>query len=375
MKKKSISLALLVVSISANAQFYTIENENVKKKVVENVQVEKAAENAKETKSTIEADSLMLDTIIPQKAEVCFDMPKHKEIAIEYDVPLFVSVKDSMMYELLGKRRSISLPLDFLKVTSEYGYRLDPITRCENRFHAGVDLRAKYAHVYAMFPGVIEKVERKTTGYGNNIIINHGNLRVRYAHLSMITVSEGLVVNAGTIVGISGRSGRATAEHLHLEISKWKPEGQGGSWQKIDPEPFLAYLNDYIVSLQQKMDALHFDVHPSLPLTINNLFKVMAKYDIKYPKIVAAQCIMESGWFSSNLATKWNNILGLFDSRKGDYYHFKNWMESVEAYGRLVQRKWNPRIDKDYYAFLKRIGYAENMDSYNAKVRAIAKTL
>jgi hypothetical protein len=50
-------------------------------------------------------------------------------------------------------------------------------------------------------------------------------------------------------------------------------------------------------------------------------------------------------------------------------------MESVEAYGRLVQRKWNPRIDKDYYAFLKRIGYAENMDSYNAKVRAIAKTL
>ena len=375
MKKKSISLALLAVSISANAQFYTIENESVKKKVTVNVQVENTDENAKETESTIEVDSLMLDTKTLQKAEACFNTPKHKEIAIEYDVPLFVSVKDSMMYELLGKRRSISLPLDFLKVTSEYGYRLDPITRCENRFHAGVDLRARYAHVYAMFPGVVEKVERKTTGYGNNIIINHGNLRVRYAHLSMITISEGQVVTAGTIVGISGKSGRATAEHLHLEISKWKQEGQRGGWQKIDPEPFLAYLNDYIVILQQKMDALHFEVTPSLPLTINNLFKVMAKYHVKFPTIVAAQSILESGWFSSNLCTKHSNLFGLFDSRKGDYYHFNTWMESVEAYGRLVQKKWNPRIDKDYYAFLKRIGYAENMDSYNAKVRAIAKML
>ena len=35
----------------------------------------------------------------------------------------------------------------------------------------------------------------------------------------------------------------------------------------------------------------------------------------------------------------------------------------------------NPKKDKDYYTFLKRIGYAENMDSYNAKVRAIANTL
>ena len=304
-----------------------------------------------------------------------FDLPKHREIAIEYDVPVFVSVRDSMMYELLGRRRSISLPLDILKVTSEYGYRQDPITRCENRFHSGVDLRARYAHVYAMFPGVIEKVERRSTGYGNNIIINHGNLRVRYAHLSLINVCEGQIVTAGTIVGISGRSGRATAEHLHLEISKWRQDEQGGSWQKVDPEPFLAYLNNYIVELQQKMDALHFDIHPSMPLNINNLYKVMAKYGIKFPKIVAAQSVLESGWYSSDLCCRYGNIFGLFDSRKGDYYHFNTWMESVEAYSKYVQRKYNPRIDKDYYAFLKRIGYAENMDYYNSQVRAIAKTL
>ena len=123
------------------------------------------------------------------------------------------------------------------------------------------------------------------------------------------------------------------------------------------------------------MDALHFDIHPGLPLNINNLYKVMTKYGIKFPKIVAAQSVFESGWYSSELCCRYGNIFGLFDSSKGDYYHFRTWMESVEAYGKYVQRKYNPRIDKDYYDFLKRIGYAEDMDNYNAKVRAIAKTL
>lgn len=365
MKKKSSSLALLAVCITANAQFYTVENKHVKHAVSQNVQVENHQENAKVS------DSLNLD-VYP--SEEYFELPKHKEIAIEYDIPLFVSVRDSMMYELLGRRRNVALPLDFLKVTSDYGYRADPFTKC-SRWHSGVDLRARYAHVYAMFPGVVEKVERKTTGYGNNVILHHGNIRVRYAHLSFIAVSEGQVVSAGTIVGISGRSGRATAEHLHLEISKWRQDEHGGSWQKADPEPFLAHLNNYIVALQQKMDALHFDVHPSLPLNINNLYKVMAKYGVKFPKIVAAQCVLESGWMTSNLCVRYCNLFGLFDSRKKDYYHFNTWEESVAAYVRLVQSKYDPNQDKDYYAFLKRIGYAENMNDYNAKIRAIAASL
>ena len=178
------------------------------------MQVENHQENAKVS------DSLDLEL---NPSEEYFDLPRHKEIAIEYDIPLFVSVRDSMMYELLGRRRNVALPLDFLKVTSDYGYRADPFTKC-SRWHSGVDLRAKYAH------------------------------------LSFIAVKEGQIVSAGTIVGISGRSGRATAEHLHLEISKWNQDKQGGSWEKVDPEPFLSHLNNYIVALQQKMDTLHLRI-------------------------------------------------------------------------------------------------------------------
>lgn len=364
MKKKSSSLALLAVCITANAQFYTVENKHVKQSVSQNVQVENHLENEKVS------DSLNLGV---NPSEEYFDLPEHKEIAIEYDIPLFVSVRDSMMYELLGRRRNVALPLDFLKVTSDYGYRADPFTKC-SRWHSGVDLRARYAHVYAMFPGVVEKVERRSTGYGNNVIVNHGNLRVRYAHLSFIAVSEGQVISAGTIIGISGMSGRATAPHLHCEIEE-RSSKDGAEWRKIDPEPFLAYLNDYIQGLQNKMETLQFERKPQRPLNMTNLFAVMKKCGVLYPRIVAAQCVLESGWMTSNLCTRFCNLFGLFDSRKKDYYHFNTWEESVAAYVRLVQSKYNPKQDKDYYAFLKRIGYAENMNDYNAKIRAIAASL
>ena len=364
MKKKSSSLALLAVCITANAQFYTVENKHVKQAVSQNVQVENQQENEKVS------DSLDLELTLPEEY---FELPEHKEIAIEYDIPLFVSVRDSMMYELLGRRRNVALPLDFLKVTSDYGYRADPFTKC-SRWHSGVDLRAKYAHVYAMFPGVVEKVERKTTGYGNNVILHHGNLRVRYAHLSFIAVKEGQVVSAGAIIGISGMSGRATAPHLHCEIEEHSST-DGAEWRKIDPEPFLAYLNSYIQGLQNRMEALQFERKPQRPLNMTNLFAVMKECRVLYPRIVAAQCVLESGWMTSNLCVRYCNLFGLFDSRKKDYYHFNTWEESVSAYVRLVQSKYNPKRDKDYYAFLKRIGYAENMDDYNAKIRAIAASL
>ena len=364
MKKKSSSLALLAVCLTVNAQFYTVENKHVKPVVSQNVQVENPQENAKVS------DTLKLND---GPSEEYFDLPEHKEIAIEYDIPLFVSVKDSMMYELLGKRRNVALPLDFLKVTSDYGYRADPFTKC-SRWHSGVDLRAKYAHVYAMFTGVVEKVERKATGYGNNVILHHGNLRVRYAHLSFIAVEEGQVVSAGAIIGISGMSGRSTAPHLHCEIEE-RSSNDGTAWRKIDPEPFLMYLNDYIQGLQDKMQVLEFDRKPKRPLNMTNLFAVMKECGVLYPKIVAAQGCLESGYFGSDLCKRKSNIFGLYNSRKHEYYAFNTWEESVAAYVRLVQSKYDPKRDKDYYAFLKRIGYAENMDDYNAKIRAIAASL
>ena len=301
-----------------------------------------------------------------------FDLPNHQEIAIEYDIPLFVSVKDSMMMELLNRRTSVALPLDFIHVTSDYGYRRDPITRAKDRFHNGIDLRcAKGSLVYAMMPGVIEKVVYSETGYGHHVIINHVGLRILYGHLGIIAVKEGNVVSPGTIVALSSDTGRSTGPHLHIRAERLV----NGEWKSVDPEPFIKHLNDYICGLQEEMANLRFESRPDKPLNLQNLFKVMEDCGVLYPKIVAAQYCLETGYGTSNVCRNYNNLFGLFDSKRRDYYRFRSWEESVAGYVRMIQRRYNPKKDRNYYAFLKRIGYAENMDSYNAKVRAIANTL
>jgi murein DD-endopeptidase MepM/ murein hydrolase activator NlpD len=57
------------------------------------------------------------------------------------------------------------------------------------------------------------------TGYGNLIIIDHGNgFRTYYAHLSRIFVRQGESVGQGQRVGSVGNTGNSTGPHLHFEI-------------------------------------------------------------------------------------------------------------------------------------------------------------
>lgn len=253
------------------------------------------------------------DTIKVRPMDISFQTGNGMEVSIEKDVPLFVNVKDSLLFGLISQRMNVCLPLDFLKLTSAYGYRKDPVSNC-TVFHNGIDLQCNNAHVYAMLPGIIKKAHYGNKGYGNYIVLEHGIFECLYGHLSTITVHEGDAVTAGTIVAISGNTGKSTGPHLHIRLRK---EGRS-----VDPGLFVDYLNGYITQLQEKMMYLRFGTKPDRKLNIENLLAVLQQYGVKFPQIVAAQALLETGYFTSRVCLENNNLFGLRCPSNGSYYTF-----------------------------------------------------
>jgi hypothetical protein len=301
------------------------------------------------------------DTVYEREKRQLFPEGDGVKIDMEKDIPVFVSVRDSLVFGLLSKRLSVCLPLDFMRMTSSYGQRLDPISRCPS-FHDGIDLRCDRARVYAMLPGMVKEVRLGKHGYGNYVVLNHGNMECLYGHLEAVTVRKGDFVYAGTIVGISGNTGKSTGPHLHIRLRK--------NGKSIDPSVFMACLDDYIKDIQESLVMAQERNNIKEKLTISNLAKALEKYGVHHPKIVIAQALLETGYFTSRLCVENNNLFGLRRPSDGSYYKFDNWEESVRAYRDYVQYRYK---SGDYYAFLKKIGYATDA-VYLRKIMQIVRS-
>ena len=105
------------------------------------------------------------------------------------------------------------------RVSSPYGWR-------SSGWHNGIDLvkaggGASGTPVIASRSGRVEVVQRSSSGYGNMVLINHGDgYKTRYAHMikGSITVSVGDYVEAGRTIGKVGSTGNSTGPHLHFEV-------------------------------------------------------------------------------------------------------------------------------------------------------------
>jgi murein DD-endopeptidase MepM/ murein hydrolase activator NlpD len=91
-------------------------------------------------------------------------------------------------------------------------------------WHHGIDINAPLgAPVYASDGGVVVFSGWSTWGYGNLIVIDHGNdWQTVYGHLSVINAGCGYDVSKGQVIGLVGTTGNSTGPHLHFEIQSAK---------------------------------------------------------------------------------------------------------------------------------------------------------
>lgn len=133
---------------------------------------------------------------------------------------------------------------------------------------------------------------------------------------------------------------------------------------------FMSFHN--IVSIRPKVEEHDVSFLKAKELNDSILYLALVHYNVKHPKIVLAQAKLESGNFTSNHYKKRNNFLGLYDSKRKEYYKFNHWTDCIQGYKDMVEYKL--RDNENYYNFLRRIKYATS-ENYIRQIKQIEKSI
>ncbi|MBQ7734998.1 MAG: peptidoglycan DD-metalloendopeptidase family protein [Bacteroidales bacterium] len=149
-----------------------------------------------------------------------YEIPAHNlyvqdwsaEFVVGRELPLPFGYNNDLKIILVdGANTPFVMPCEPEKVLSKYGPR-------NKQMHTGIDLKlALGAPVRCCFDGVVRLV-KNSPSYGKVVVVRHYNgLETLYAHLDSICVGRDEIVKSGQLVGLAGRTGRASTEHLHFE--------------------------------------------------------------------------------------------------------------------------------------------------------------
>lgn len=125
----------------------------------------------------------------------------------------------SMNYGGKGNSTYIpSLGVNFIEpvqgtITSRFGWR-------SRDNHKGIDIaNSTGTPIMAAASGVVKYAQYNSGGYGNLVVISHGNgVETYYGHNSQLYVSAGETVYQGQVISAMGSTGISTGPHLHWEV-------------------------------------------------------------------------------------------------------------------------------------------------------------
>ncbi|WP_394128554.1 M23 family metallopeptidase [Vibrio hepatarius] len=174
-------------------------------------------------------------------------------------------------------------PLNYLRVSSSYGRRTNPITG-KRHTHTGIDLTCKRGEeIYAPADGVIETVRPSSKGYGNFLTLRHSfGFMSSYAHLQRFKVRSGQFVSKGDLIATCGNSGNSTGPHLHYEVHflgralnpqytmDWTPENFNYLFEKekkVKWAPLVKLIDD---TVRLQVNLTNNPYHDSSVSTVKN---------------------------------------------------------------------------------------------------------
>lgn len=232
-----------------NTYNYLVEyyNNNINHWVQEEIEEEASNEQIEENEDLVnnqaEENSESTNEIIENTIETNLDGigGGTDENIIQEDVETSADVEQTEEVQLsqmeidaneIKQNYSFIIPLKGT-ISSRYGPRTP--TEIVSANHAGIDIAVNEGTVFVCaMEGTITDVISSSTGYGNHVYVQNGDVVTIYAHCKTIYVKEGDTIKQGEEIGEVGQTGNATGPHLHFEIRK--------SGRVVNPEYVLSFV-------------------------------------------------------------------------------------------------------------------------------------
>lgn len=273
--KRYILIFTLLIQFSLKAQFNTVtfvkKMEESKPEFIENsteetnAKTEETKVSEKENFFLKNSSKKVLRKELDSLRKMFLEMNKLKTTPPQFDTKhvedsLIQILKRNLSVEKSGLQKSlkpkeentlspnkIMMPVkNALNLSSGFGNRFHPIFGGQ-KFHNGIDIKARYENVFAVMDGIITESGWDSKGGGNYIkVLHHNRFETAYLHLSEMYYKAGEFVKAGFIIGKSGNTGNSTGPHLHFSVKEFG--------RFINP---LNFLNELIQAKQ--LIAQHYE--------------------------------------------------------------------------------------------------------------------
>ncbi len=224
--KKDIYYALVPISYYSKPGSHSIKLIYIDKKIKKSRNINIYIKNAPYKKEQIKVSASKVN-------------PKNKKIKTRISKEYTQAMK---IYRTVTNKNYISSrfikPINSL-ITSDFGKaRLYNSTL--KGYHGGTDFRAKIGTpIKASNDGIIVLVKNRFYS-GGTVIIDHGHgIYTCYFHMSKFYVKKGQIIKKGSIIGLSGATGRITGPHLHF--------GTRVNGVQVDPLQLIELLNQKLL--------------------------------------------------------------------------------------------------------------------------------